>query len=35
VLWEDGEGSSNINNTMEAKMLRNFIDLTCGDPLLY
>lgn len=35
IVWENGEGSTSTNESMEAKLLRNFIDLTCGEPLLY
>jgi hypothetical protein len=35
LLWEQngGTGTENINSSAEALMLRNFIDLNCGNPL--
>jgi hypothetical protein len=35
ILWQTGEIAPKTNNAPEAKLLRNFIDLNCGDPLLY
>ncbi len=35
VLWQTGEIAPETNDAPEAKLLRNFIDLNCGDPLLY
>jgi hypothetical protein len=35
ILWQSGDGVIYTNQSPEAKLLRNFIDLNCGDPLLY
>jgi hypothetical protein len=33
ILWQAGEIAPKTNNSSEARLLRNFIDLNCGDPL--
>jgi hypothetical protein len=37
LLYEEngGSGQKKVNEAQEAIMLRNFIDLNCGDPLTY
>lgn len=34
ILWQTGEIAPKTNTAPEAKLLRNFIDLNCGDALL-
>jgi hypothetical protein len=34
ILWQTGEIAPKTNNALEARLLRNFIDLNCGEPLL-
>ncbi|MEY4768786.1 MAG: hypothetical protein RL637_1425, partial [Pseudomonadota bacterium] len=33
ILWQAGEIAPKTNDSSQARVLRNFIDLVCGDPL--
>lgn len=35
ILWQEGDGVIRTNQSVEAKLLRNFIDLNCSGALRY